>query len=301
MLTGILLGLSAALLQSFSYVISSSFVRRYQRANLALLMRSYVLMGLVSTVTLALIWPPDGSIPPLRDYALPMVLCTVTCLLGQVAMFMTLRQTEASRMSPLLGLKIPMLAVTYSVLGLARYNAVQWLAIVLAVVAAFLLSRAGRSVTPGSWFWLIVSCALFAASDYYIGVQFEIFGDGLSLTKTSIIITLLSYVTGGIIGIAVMPFAGRLPGRVWLEHALPFAAAWLGAMLLLFGCFGIIGVVYGNIVQSTRGIISIVIGLIMARIGYVHLEERVGPAVALKRVAAAILMLLAVSLFKLKS
>lgn len=300
MLSGILLGLSAALLQSVSYVASGAFVRKYHGANLALLTRAYVLMGVVSAIALPCVWPRAGM-PAFREYALPMVLCTGFCILGQAGMFLALRHTEASRMSPLLGLKIPMLALAYLALGLDRYGALQWGGILLSVAAAFLLSRAGRSVPPQAWFWLLATCAAFSASDYYIAAQFRIFERSLSFTRASLVITALSYVTGGAFGVLVLPFAGRFPWSVWPRYALPFAAAWLGAMVLLFACFGTIGVVYGNIVQSTRGLISIGIGYLVARAGHAHLEQRVDRATMLRRVAAGILMLLAMALFRLGS
>lgn len=53
-------------------------------------------------------------------------------------------------------------------------------------------------------------------------------------------------------------------------------AGLLAAMFFLFGCFGTIGVVYGNILQSLRGVISILVGFLIARMGFVSLEEKVG-------------------------
>jgi hypothetical protein len=69
--------------------------------------------------------------------------------------------------------------------------------------------------------------------------------------------------------------------------------------MCLFACFGLIGVVHGNIVQSTRGLISIGIGYLLARAGHAHIEERVSRATMLRRVVAGVLMLLAVALFTL--
>ena len=83
----------------------------------------------------------------------------------------------------------------------------------------------------------------------------------------------------------------------WL-YALPFAAAWLLSMVFLYACFALIGPVFGNILQSTRGILSIVLGAGLARLGVEHLEERVPRAVLLQRIGAALLMCIAVWLFQ---
>lgn len=298
MLPGILLGFAAALLQSLSYIASGAFVRTYHRASLALLTRGYVIMGAVSVVALPFAWP-DGDMPAFRDYAVPMVLCTVFCLLGQAGMFLTLKTTEASRVSPLLSLKILMLAVVSIALGIESYTPVQWAGIALSLTAAFLLARAGRAVPLRGYLWLVFTCASYATSDYYIGVQFPIFRQHLSFVRASVVITLLSYVTGGVFGVLALPFAGHFPRRVWTHYALPFALTWLGAMMCLFACFGLIGLVYGNIVQSTRGLVSIGIGYLLARAGHAHIEERVSRVTMLRRAAAGILMLLAVALFRL--
>ncbi len=299
MIPGILLGLAAALLQSTSYLASGAFVRTYHRANLALLARGYVIMGALSAAALPFAWPAGGAVPPFGSYALPMLLCTLFCILGQAGMFLTLRTTEASRVSPLLSLKILMLALASLVLGLERYAAVQWLGIALSVAAALLLSRAGRAMPLPAILWLLFTCASYATSDYYIREQFGLFIPPLSFVRASVVITLLSYATGGIFGLAALPFTGRFPIRVWTHYALPFALTWLGAMMCLFACFGLIGIVHGNIVQSTRGLISIGLGYLVARAGHAHIEERVGRSVLLRRAVAAILMMLAVALFSL--
>ncbi len=298
MLHGILIGLAAALLQSLSYVVSGAFVRTYQSASLALLTRAYVIMGGISVLALALVWPA-GEMPAFADYAVPMVLCTAFCLLGQAGLFLALQSTEASRVSPLLSLKILMLALASLGLGIERYTAVQWTGIALSLAAAFLLGRAGTPMPLRSCLLLFFTCASYASSDFFIRAQFPIFTPRLSFVRSSVVITLLSYVVGGVFGVLALPFAGRFPRTVWTHYALPFAIAWLAAMMLLFACFGLIGVVHGNIVQSTRGLISIGIGYLLARAGHAHIERRVGRSTMLRRAAAGILMLLAVALFSL--
>ena len=298
MLAGILLGLAAALFQSLSYVASAAFVRTYHQASLALLTRSYVLMGAFAVAALPLACPAEGM-PPIHAYALPMVLCTVFCLLGQGGLFLTLQTTEASRASPLLSLKILLLALDSLALGVERYAALQWLGIALSIAAALLLGKAGRPIPARGYALLLLTCALYGTSDYFIRVQFPIFTATLPFVRASIVITLLSYTVGGVFGLLALPFAGRLPLRAWTHFALPFAAAWLAGMLFLFACFGKIGVVHGNIVQSTRGLISIGIGYALARAGHARLEQRVDGATLLRRILAGVGMLLAVALFTL--
>ena len=68
-------------------------------------------------------------------------------------------------------------------------------------------------------------------------------------------------------------------------------------MLLLFGCFQAVDVVFGNILQSTRGLISIVLGAGLAGAGMVHLEKKVSRGVFWRHMAAAMLMSAAIVLY----
>ncbi len=62
-----------------------------------------------------------------------------------------------------------------------------------------------------------------------------------------------------------------------------------------------IGVVYGNIVQSTRGVISVALGAAVAAAGFVHLEERMSRKLFARRLIAAAIMALAIAMFHLGS
>jgi hypothetical protein len=78
-----------------------------------------------------------------------------------------------------------------------------------------------------------------------------------------------------------------------------YAAAWLVGMVGLYTCFGTVGAVFGNILQSTRGLIAIVIGAILAHRGRHDLEAHVDRATLLRRLAAAALMTAAIALYVL--
>jgi len=80
---------------------------------------------------------------------------------------------------------------------------------------------------------------------------------------------------------------------VW-KKVSPFAFFWLLAILFLFTCFADLGTVNGNIIQSTRGLLAIGLGAMLAKAGYTELEERVDAAVMARRVLAGVLMVLAI-------
>jgi hypothetical protein len=55
--------------------------------------------------------------------------------------------------------------------------------------------------------------------------------------------------------------------------------------------------VFGNILQSTRGVMSVVLGAALAQMGWHELEQRVDRASLLRRLAAALLMTAAIALY----
>jgi cytochrome c biogenesis protein CcdA len=74
---------------------------------------------------------------------------------------------------------------------------------------------------------------------------------------------------------------------------------WLLGMAGLYTCFGLVGVVFGNILQSTRGMMSIAIGAALAHAGWHALETRVDPQTLVRRLLAAALMTAAIALYVL--
>ncbi|HBG78125.1 MAG TPA: hypothetical protein DDW84_04645 [Phycisphaerales bacterium] len=91
-------------------------------------------------------------------------------------------------------------------------------------------------------------------------------------------------------------FTQNTSKEAWLD-SIPFAFFWFIAMIFLFSCFAVIGVVFGNIIQSTRGIISIVLGYVIANFGFELLETKITKKVFIQRILAALLMTASIALF----
>ena len=314
MAIGIIFGLLAAFLQSLSYLVSASFVRTYSgrpAPSWALLARSYLWMGLVSVFAAGwLIHVNPGRVPPLASWIGWAALCIALGMFAQVVLFFTLKAADASRVSPLLGIKILFLAISGMVFDGDRFSAIQWGGIGLALAAAYLLSCSGGKLSLAGIIGIIATSICFAASDTFIKVQQDVFhafaatlsaNGGLPLSPflTNLLIVFVDYSIGGLFAIAILPFTGRYPRHAMTRHALLYAAVWLGAMVLLFRSFDAIGLVHGNIVQSTRGLLSIVLGYAIARFGNVALERRLSRAGQVGRFLAGLLMFLSIVLFSL--
>lgn len=294
MLTGILLGLGAAVAQSLSYVFSRLYVLRRDQAVMRLLILGHVLMAVMSLILLPLL--PLAQMPNWRIYAWPLVSTAGFYLLGQLAMFQMLRQAEASRASPLLGLKILILAMIYSVFLHSPLGLMHWLAVGLSVAAAFLLRASGKRVPSRAIAWLLVACVGYSLSDMNIFRLVQALRTSLGVFEANVVGVCLTYLVCGVVALAALAWSPPGQRGDW-HYALPWALSWFAAMLLLFACFDSIGVVFGNIVQASRGLISIMMGAGLAHLGYQHLEEKVPRQVFIRRLAAGLVMFAAIALY----
>jgi len=303
---GVVSGLAAAFSSAVSYLVS----RHYglgQRAvgrkgsALRLLAVSHLLMAAVCIPLTWAAWP--AASPPVRLFGGPLALSVGFYLLGQSALFAALKRVEASRIAPLLGLKIVMLATIVSFVLGHELDTRQWLAVVLSVAAAVML-QVGRGAVPAGAFGFVLSCCLcFAVSDIFIlrlidGLQAgaiissqvisRLHAGGLAMTLTY-----------GVCGVLFTPLVVALRPYTrtdWVAGS-QYGSAWLISMVGLYCCFGLVGVVFGNILQSTRGVMSVALGAAMAHLGWHELEQRVDRATLLRRLAAALLMTAAITLY----
>ena len=170
-------------------------------------------------------------------------------------------------------------------------------AVILSVAAAAMLNRFGDRMAWQSVLWVLFTCVGYAISDLNIPPLVSHFGSE-GLMRASAFSTCLCYILCGAITAAMLPFLPRISAKAWLG-AVPFSLAWFIAMLLLFASFSSIGVVYGNIVQSSRGVLSILIGAVVAAAGLEHLEVKTSRTVLIQRVFAAVLLTGAIALFQL--
>ncbi len=303
---GVVSGLAAAFFSAVSYLVSRHYglgqrAMGRKSAALRLLAVSHLLMAAVCIPFTWAAWP--ASPPPVRLFALPLALSVGLYLLGQSSLFAALKRVEASRMAPLLGLKIVMLAVIVSFVLGHVLDTRQWLAVALSVAAAVML-QAGRGAVPAGAFGFVLSCCLcFAISDIFILRLID--GLQAGAMTSSVVLSrlhaggLAMALTYGVCGLLFVPLvvALRPYTRADWVAAAQYASAWLLSMVGLYCCFGLVGIVFGNILQSTRGVMSVAIGVALAHFGWHELEQRVDRATLLRRLAAALLMTAAIALY----
>ncbi len=294
-LQGVGFGLGTALCQSVFYLFTRRFVVRTGRTPLLLLIVSHVIMGGFSALLLLVLRP--HNLPPFATYALPLASTACFYVAAQFGLFRVLQEVAGSRIAPLLGAKIIVLALL-SVFCLGhKLLPTQWLAVLISAGAAWLLNEAGGRIPLRLLAMLAMTVLGYCLSDLSIGVLVRrLTAVGPTMPMVAAALTYLAC------GVCALPFAFRREARdrhVW-TLAIPCAVVWFTAMCLLYASFATIGVVFGNIVQATRGLMAVGLGWAMARIGHTHIEAHVSRSVFWRRMAGAALMLLAVALYLIK-
>lgn len=298
MVLGIAVGLMAAFLQSCSYLASGRYVRVSGLPAWTLAMASGPGFAVLGGIVLFLFWPEHPEDVPWMHMLWLSVFVLVVSTAGSWGQFAMQKWVDPSRASPLMALKIPVIAFIYAVVFGQHICSVQWLGVVMVVVSAFLLVGAGRRIPAMAFVALAFTCVGYAASDCTVGfllADAKPAFNGAFLRSTFFTLGAIHLFTGtaGALTMLFVPKARRAPQRL----VLPYVFTWFAAMIALYLCFASCGVVLGTLAQNMRGVFSVVLGWFIARAGLRVLEEPVSRAVFIRRIIAALLMAASVGLY----
>jgi drug/metabolite transporter (DMT)-like permease len=294
-LIGILSGIGAAFFQSCSYFFSRRFLLQCGTSPRALFGVSHAQMGVAALLLLPLVL--DRPLPPFSEFAIHLTACAALCLAAQWLLFIALKTTNSSVVAPLLGLKIPLLGVLSVILLNERLPWHGWVAILLCATAVFLISPpTGRPAMRGLALIFLV-CLGYSGSDLLIPRVVERVS---SASDMPILLGFsLTYILCGIGGLAVAVHQGSWRQLCIHKCALPFSICWLLGMCLLFAAFSTIGVIFGNMLQSSRGLMTVLMSLFLVKTGLEQIDLRTGKLVFVLRLAGALLMTGAIVLYYL--
>lgn len=295
MVFGIISGFLSALLMSGSYIFSREYFRKHGNP-LRLAIHSQFNMLFLGLILLT------GSlffieIPWSRKFFLYLAGEAFFFLFAQISWFMMLRHVEASRAASLIGLKVLAIAVLTFLMGISP-TGIQWLAIILCTFAAVGMNFSGGKISLQSILWLTASIFGYAICDICITGMMNLM-PGKSMMLNAICVMGFTYTA---IGLCILPGLLKYPpdGKA-LKAALPYSIFYFGSILFLMVCFGSIGVIFGSIIQSSRGVISVLLGLILLRFGLEKTEPDVSKRVWIRKLIMSILMLAAMSLYALSN
>jgi drug/metabolite transporter (DMT)-like permease len=256
---------------------------------------NHIWMPLFAALMLPFVYAP--VVLELRSYALPLLGAAGFYLLGQLALFWAMRWTQASRVSPLLGLKIIILALLATFFLDEVVTPWQWAAVLLSVIAAVGLNWSGGKVPWPGLAIILAACLAYCLTDISIIKLIQVVAPERRFSNMALA-TALAYVVCAPVGLLVtfrQPREKRTAAHFRL--ALPVSFFWFFSILAMYACFGLIGVVFGNVVQAMRGPASIFLGILVAHLGLVHLEVKVGAWAMVKRIISALMMVVAIAIF----
>ena len=290
---GIFSGFLAALMQSCSYLGGRRFLARYGNAR-QLLIASLVICGAAAWI-LAIFFLDTTKIFSWKMLGL-LIMSNGGFVAGQWGFFNAQKHIESSRIASLLGLKVLVVMFLSIVMLRAQFTLWQYTAIVLAAVAAMLMNWSKGRLELGGMGFLLMALVGYAFSD--MGIQMVV---AYLECSSPIAGGLSGYVlTYGTMGIGA--FLLMKPLKVsWkmVAGALPQGVCWTISMWGLYVCFGLIGAAFGNVIQASRGVVSLVLGIVLSYFAIDGLEQKQSWQVWLRKALAAILMFSAIVLYAL--
>ncbi len=292
-LAGIAAGLGAALFQALSYFFSRRFLTECNAGSRMLFSISLVQMAVASAVALPFLL--SRPLPPWSSFAWPLAGTAGFFMAAQWLLFTLLKTTDSSVVAPLLGLKIPMLGILSVFLLGEDIPPVAWLAILMCPVAALMISPPRGLPQIRTLILILIICLLYSGSDLHIPVLVERVADASAMP--ALLAVAMTYVLCGLIGLAMALQQGAFKIKNGQRYALPYSFCWLAGMCFLFIAFSLIGVIFGNMLQSTRGFISVIVGAMLSSYGLNHLEARIPARSWLVRGAGALLMTTAIIIY----
>ncbi len=294
---GLICGFLCALSHSLCYLFTRRFLIKDGRSSFQLICIGHIYMGIFSVIALALFWqtPEAGW----EAIILPLAGAAGFYFLAQASFFRIATWAPASRISPLLGIKIVFLAIIASIFAGANLSILQWVAVGVCLLAALILARGGgEKLELRVILGVMLTCCLYSGSDTNIQKLVRAIASEPSF-ESSCFAMALTYIVCAIpavIGIFFLKSENDMPA---LKDAFAFSLSWYSAMIFLFSAIAFLGVVPAVIVQSTRGPLSIGLGLIVAKLGHHALETRLIRSDAIKYLSAAVLMCLAIAIYTL--
>ena len=292
-IAGIFAGLFSAIFASVSYAASKGFINEY-KSPLRLLLLSVAFMMFPAMLTLLCLYGRYDLIFSPRNI-LMLLGAQGSFLVAQIALFRGLRYVEASRYSSLLGLKILLLSLICVIFTGEGLNLLQWIAVILCTISAVGMNFSGFRIPWKAFLFLLITLSGYICSDI-CHVEYIKGNVGDTPWIQAFATISCSYTVLGLISLPSL-FFFKWNFREF-RATMPYGLAWFSSMLTLFFCFYETGLVFGSVLQATRGLFSILLGAILVHYG-VRGQEAAETTRKdwYRRIVMAVLMIIAVGLY----
>jgi len=258
------LTLAASLLHAFTFAYSKQFLAHSQN-RVKLAFYSQYAVGLLGMLLL-----PFVGVDNFIDNIGLIVTMGVFVMIGQVAYLNALRHGDASFVVPMLGLKMFVVAGFSALIFSETYGPMVYLGAFGVFVSLFFLNDGKLHGSSRALLFVLLTCLMFGAAD----------------------ITVMALLRNGVQGFQIAAYVFAIPTMVMMPLSpILFKNDWkvsapLAKTLAIYGSVHLCGVVLLmlafvqsqqvtliNILQSSRGLMSIGVIYLMARIGFSEIEH----------------------------
>ena len=295
MIFGVFCGLFAAILNSVGYIFGARFLLHYKSVLRLTMVSSLIMM--VLSLPLMLILVPHGKLQRPGEFLLMIFVWILAYWLGQGCFFMTLKYINASCLASLLGLKIVLLALIFMFFTQKNPGSWQWVAVLLATGAAISFNWSGAKIgNAAGIFFLLTTLIGYCLCDISETKLIQcVMECGYSLMRASVTAAAVVY---SVLGICSLPFLFFLrTTRKQIVYAAPHAVLWITSQIMLMACFALLLPVFANVILATRGIISVLLGALLASLGLSKFDSQITRAQWIKRGISACAMIIAIAIY----
>ena len=258
---GIILGFLGALCNASNYAFSKDCVEKFGLRGIRQL--------IVVHVSLFILMIPFIFLFDLVNHLstqviLDTVYIIVPYLIAQYLLIMLLPATGRSVVSPLLTLKMPVVAgISFIFVGQV-FEPKQIFSVALIIMLGFYFSSLSGKIKLMPLMMMFLICLGYAGADYGT-VIFMHHYEGTTIEK-GIAVIVWQYVILGLIAIPLMFLVKPLHLHpIHINQCKWATLSWLAGTFCWVGCFYLAGVVEGNIIQSLRCVIGVLIAYIFYR------------------------------------
>lgn len=225
-----------------------------------------------------------------------LLLCSFFNALAMALVFITIKVGDISIQTPVMGLKVIMIAFLSVWMGMEQLSAAIWVASFLSVLAVYILGKpdklsSNNKVLFLTIFFSLLTALAFAITDAMMAKYAGLFGEGPFLIYCMIITAVFSF--------GLVPFfEGKLMEMPKVSWSWVFWGGFFMSLELILYCYAL--AFYSNptainILYSSRGIWSVLlIWFVGAYFG--NTENQHGQGVMVRRLAGALILFAAILL-----
>ncbi|NOI66709.1 EamA family transporter [Vibrio sp. 99-8-1] len=259
MFIGIVASFIGATLQAINYILTQNCQQKYNIDGVKLLVATHAAMGFFALIP-AILFDYWRYIHP--SQYIDFIKINLPYLIAQYLLIRAIKLSDASVASPLLALKIPVLALISWLVLQQSFSIQQWGAIAIIVAMAWRFSTMSGDISLKPLLLVFIACIGYSCSDLAV-TDFSHRVPGSSPIEKVMVTMTINYLVVGVLSLPLMVTNKVSITMVYQAKWVGFA--WFSGVILLVIGFNLSGVVSGNIVQSLRGIIGIALAFVFFR------------------------------------